>query len=124
MLTFVVECARAVPYAASPAIALEVRITSREPIKALLLRCQVRIDAPARAYAPDERARLGDLFGDASRPVRGLLWHNATIAVPPFESSTVVAFELPASYDFTAATAKYFHALEDGNVPLTLLFSG
>ncbi len=31
---------------------------------------------------------------------------------------------MPCSFDFNVAATKYFHALDDGDVPLTFLFSG
>ncbi len=44
--------------------------------------------------------------------------------VPPFSGSTVVDLPVPCSFDFNVAATKYFYALEDGEVPLCLLFSG
>ena len=31
---------------------------------------------------------------------------------------------IPLTYDFEVATAKYFHGLDEGEIPLLLLFSG
>jgi hypothetical protein len=49
---------------------------------------------------------------------------NTTIAVPAFTGSAVVDLQLPCSFDFNVATTKYFHALESGEIPLCILFSG
>jgi hypothetical protein len=35
-----------------------------------------------------------------------------------------VDLPVPCSFDFNVAATKYFHALDDGEAPLTLLFSG
>jgi hypothetical protein len=44
--------------------------------------------------------------------------------VPSFAGNTVVDLPVPCSFDFNVAATKYFHALDDGEVPLCLLFSG
>jgi hypothetical protein len=44
--------------------------------------------------------------------------------VPGFESRTEVDLPLGCTYDFEVASAKYFHALDEGEVPLVFLFSG
>ena len=53
-----------------------------------------------------------------------MLWTHASVVVPPFTGTTVVDLPVPCSFDFNVAATKYFHALEDGEVPLCLLFSG
>jgi len=129
-LTFAVEGAAVVPHAASPMLALTVRIENApldETIQATLLACQIRIDAPLRGYAPSERDRLRDLFGDTDqwhRSLRGLLWTHTTATVPPFRGTARVDLHLPCSADLSAGAAKYFYALESGQIPLTLQFSG
>ncbi len=44
--------------------------------------------------------------------------------VPPFKGSTVVDLPVPCTFDFNVAATKYFAALEEGDVPLNLMFSG
>jgi hypothetical protein len=44
--------------------------------------------------------------------------------VPGFEGATEVDLPLACTYDFEVAAAKYFHALDEGEIPLELLFSG
>ena len=56
--------------------------------------------------------------------MRSLLWSHTTLQVPPFSGRTVVDMPVPCTYDFEVVAAKYFHALEDGEVPLEFLFSG
>jgi hypothetical protein len=128
-LDFAVEGAEVVTFAVAPTLALKLRITDsgEEPVHAVMLDCQVRIEAPRRRYVPAERERLGDLFGDPSRwsqTLRSLLWTHASVNVPPFADSVLVDLRLPCTYDFNVQVTKYFDSLEDGEVPLTLLFSG
>src|SRR6201999_92493 len=58
------------------------------------------------------------------KTLASMLWAHATLVVPPFLGSTTVDLPVPCTYDFNIAAAKYFHGLEDGDVPLTFLFSG
>lgn len=69
---------------------------------AVLLRCQVQIEAPRRPYAPGEEGGLRDLFGDRERwgkTMKGLLWTQASLLVPGFTGSVVAPLELPCSSD-------------------------
>jgi hypothetical protein len=36
----------------------------------------------------------------------------------------LVDLELPCTFDFNVATTKYFHALQSGEIPLCILYSG
>ena len=56
--------------------------------------------------------------------MRSLLWTHTVLQVPRFSGSTVVDMPVTCTYDLEVAAAKYFHALEDGEVPLEFLFSG
>ena len=128
-LTFAVEGADVLRFAAAPTLAFRLRIESATDavIRSLALTTQVRIAVTQRSY--DERAqeRLVELFGEPSRwrdTLRSLLWTHSTLHVPPFTGSTVVEMPLTCTYDFDVAAAKYFHALGEGDVPLEFLFSG
>lgn len=129
-LQFQIEGAEGVAYAAAPMLALKLRITNHvanQPIHTLSLNCQVQIEPARRRYAPEEQEQLRDLFGEPerwSRTVRSLLWMNIGVAVPAFTGSTLVDLQLPCSFDFNVATTKYFHALETGEIPMCVLFSG
>ena len=129
-LSFQVEGAQAVPFSASPLLAFRLRIataTADEPIHTVALRCQVRIEVARRRYGAQEQAKLLDLFGEPERwgqTLRPMLWTHTSVVVPGFTGSTVVDLPVPCTYDFNVAAAKYFHALEGGEVPLCLLFSG
>jgi hypothetical protein len=128
-LNFTVQGAQAVPYAASPLLALQLQLTSTSDISihSVLLRCQIRIEVSRRGYTSDEQLGLYDLFGrpeEWGRSLRALLWTQANVSVPGFAGSTSVELPIHCTYDFDLATTKYFDALKSGDVPLCLLFSG
>jgi hypothetical protein len=129
-LHFQIEGAEAVAHAATPLIALKLRIANlpaTEAIHSLTLRCQVQIEPAKRRYLPQEQAKLLDLFGEPerwSRTVRPLLWMNTSVAVPGFTDNLLVNLEVPCTFDFNVAATKYFHALDAGEIPVCVMFSG
>jgi Family of unknown function (DUF6084) len=129
-LSFQVEGAEAVPFAASPMLAFKLRVANadaEESIQSVALRCQIQIEAARRKYNAGEQERLLDLFGEPerwSRTLRAMLWTHANVTVPPFQESTVVDLPVQCTFDFNVAAAKYFAGLEGGEVPLNLMFSG
>jgi hypothetical protein len=129
-LHFQIEGAEAVSHAATPLIALKLRITNfpaTETIHAITLRCQVQIEPAKRRYVPNEQEKLLDLFGTPerwARTVKPLLWMNTSVAVPRFTGERLVDLELPCTFDFNVAATKYFHALDSGDIPVTVMFSG
>jgi hypothetical protein len=112
------------------AIALQLEVSNRpvdEAIQGVTLRCQIQIEAPRRRYSEQEQRKLLDLFGEPERwgqTLRSMLWANIATTVPAFTGATTIALEAPRSLDLNEGATKYFDALEDGDVPLTLLFSG
>jgi hypothetical protein len=129
-LAFRVEGAAALPDATSPHVALSLRVSNRtasERVHGALLRCQVQIEPARRAHDEATGRRLRDLFGSPptwGRTMRALLWTTASVAVPAFDGDAVVEVALPCSTDFALATTVYLNAVEDGEIPLTLFFSG
>jgi hypothetical protein len=130
-LSFQIESAGMVPYAAAPMLAFRLQIRNAvadETIHTVALRCQIQIEANRRRYTPQEQQRLLDLFGEPDRwsqTLRGLLWTHANVVVPAFAgSSTVVDLQVPCTFDFNVAATKYFEGLTDGEIPLLLMFSG
>lgn len=129
-LHFQIEGAEAVAHAAAPLIALKLRITNlpaAETVHTLTLRCQVQIEPAKRRYVSQEQEKLLDLFGVPerwSRTVRPLLWMNTSVAVRGFTDNILVNLELPCTFDFNVAATKYFHALDSGDIPLCVMFSG
>jgi hypothetical protein len=121
--------ARAEPYAAAPILVLQVRISepAGEPVHAIALRCQIRVEPQRRRYSDREAERLHDLFGDRSRwadTVKPLQVATVQVMVPGFTGATEVDVPVPCTYDLEVASARYFAGLDDGTVPLLLLFSG
>ena len=128
-LDFTVERAEALAFAALPTVVLKLGITARGDVavRSLSLAVQVRIAATRRAYAPAEQERLLDIFGEPARwgqTLKSLLWTMTSVQVPGFRGQTLVDLAIPCTYDFEVVSAKYFDALQDGHVPLELLFSG
>jgi hypothetical protein len=129
-LSFRIEGAEALPYAAVPVIALKLHISNvpaEQAVHTIVLRCQVQIDPAKRRYSSPEQSRLHDLYGEPSRwaqTVKPLHWMNTSVTVPSFTGFSSVDLELACSFDFNVAATKYFHALEAGEVPLTVMFSG
>jgi hypothetical protein len=128
-LNFSIIGARADPYAASPALALRLRIreNSGAKVDAIALRGQIRLEVQRRRYASEESELLEELFGGPSRyaeTLKPMLWTHIAVMVPPFENETELELPIPCSYDFEVASHKYLASLKDGNIPLNLLFSG
>ncbi len=129
-LSFRVEQAEPVLFAAAPLLAFKLHVhnaVTTEPIHAIVLRCQIRIEPAQRSYRPEEQAGLRDLFGEPARwgqTLRGLLWTHCSLSVRAFTGDVVIDLPVPCTFDFNVAATKYFHALEEGVVPLRLLFSG
>jgi hypothetical protein len=121
---------RTEPYAAAPTLMCRLRATAGGPgvvVQALALRVQIRIEPQRRQYAPAEADRLFELFGDAPQwadSIKPLLWTHASTMVPSFDGQADIDLPIACTYDFDVASAKYFHALDRGEVPLLFLFNG
>ena len=48
----------------------------------------------------------------------------AAANVPAFTGSTTATLTIPCTLDLDVAATKYFHGLDDGDIPLLFLFSG
>lgn len=130
-MNLVFDCigARHEPYAASPTLVLRLRITELDgaDVQAIALRCQIRILPIRRGYSGPEEARLGDLFGPRERwpeTLRPLQFATVALIVPRFTGATEIDLPVACTYDLEVAASRYFDALEDGEIPLLLLFSG
>lgn len=130
-LDFQIAGVEPLKHAASPMLDFRLLIRQRaQPvaIQSVALQCQLRIDTRKRRYRPDEQERLSDLFGETSRwseTLNYMLWTHAAVIVPPFAGqTTAVSLPVPCTFDFNVAATKYFAGLEEGEVPLELLFSG
>jgi hypothetical protein len=129
-LSFQIEGAEAVPFAAAPMLAFKLRLINTpagEAIHTLVLRAQIQIEVARRHYSPEEQAQLLDLFGEPDRwgqTLRSMLWTHASVVVPGFKQQVVADLLVPCTFDFNVAATKYFHGLKDGDLPLLFLFSG
>jgi hypothetical protein len=128
-LHFAIEGAEVLAYAAAPSLAFKLRVENRggEPVRSVLLRTQIQIVPARRGYSPDEQAALYELFGRPAHwgtSLKTMLWANTVELLPGFSGSTLVDLPVACTYDFEVASAKYFHGVEDGEVPLEFLFSG
>ena len=129
-LSYAVEGVQPQLYAAAPALSFKLRIVCSDPtqtIQNVLLQCQIQIESTRRRYTRQEQERLVDLFGEPERwseTLRPMLWTHASVMVPPFHGETFAEMHVPCTFDFNVAATKYFHGLDDGDVPLVLLFSG
>jgi Family of unknown function (DUF6084) len=129
-LAFRVQGAKTVYPAVAPTIALHIEISNKPPdeaIQTVILNCQIQIEATRRSYARAEQDKLRDLFAEPERwgqTLRPLLWTNLTTNVPGFTGSVGINLAIPCTFDLDVTAAKFFHAVESGIVPITLLFSG
>jgi len=128
-LTFEIVDASPERFAATPTIVLRLRITGPvdTAVHAIALRVQIRIEPQRRRYEHEEAERLYELFGDTTRwgdSLRPFQWTQVATVVGGFVGRTDVDLPITCTYDLEVAAAKYFHALEDGDIPLLLLFSG
>ena len=125
------ECLDAVAdrYAASPTVVLKLRATESTGarVHAAALRCQVRVEPLRRSYSDSEADKVVDLFGNRGRwgtTMQPLQLAFLSQVLPGFAGECEFDLVLPLSYDIDVAAHKYLAALEDGLVPLILLFSG
>jgi hypothetical protein len=117
------------PYAAAPTLLLRLRLGTpeAEPVHAMVLKAQIRIEPQRRRYSPEEEARLVELFGESGQwgeSLRPFLWTHVSTTVAEFTGTTEIDLAVPCTYDFEVAAAKYLHSLGDGEIPLVLLFNG
>jgi hypothetical protein len=128
-LRFSIGEPRVEPSAVTPTLLFPLRVkeTTGAQVHAIALRCQIRIEARQRTYAPREQARLADLFGAPARwseTLRSLVWTHLSLMVPAFRDGIEVPLPVACTYDLEVAGARYFQALEEGEVLLLFLFSG
>jgi hypothetical protein len=127
-LTLTVTGAHPEPSALAPTLVFRLRVVADgRPVHAGVLRCQVRVEPQRRSYEPDEEERLLDVFGEPGRwgtTLRPFLLAHAQTVLPRFTGVAEVDLPVICSYDLEVAGGKYLHALDGGEVPLVLLFSG
>lgn len=129
-LRFEVESVGSMVESATPVLVFRLRLVnapSEEQIHSISLNAQLHIQPGRRHYAPGEQSAMFDLFGEPARwgkTLRPLFWTTASTAVPGFAGSTAVELRVPCTFDFNVAATKYFHGVQEGEIPVALLFSG
>lgn len=117
-------------HAVAPLLRFALCVSSRSPDCAVLnimLGTQICIEPTRRRYAAPEQERLSDLFGEPERwgkSLHSFLWTHSSLLVPAFDRECTIDLPVACSYDFNIAATKYFHGVEDGDIPLSFLFSG
>jgi hypothetical protein len=129
-LSFQIEKAEPQRFTVAPTLLFKLRIgnaVAGEIIHSVALRCQIHLEVARRQYSAEDQKQLRDLFGEPERwgqTLKTMLWTHASVVAPAFQDSAVVDLPVPCTFDFNIAATKYFHGLEDGDVPLAFLFSG
>jgi hypothetical protein len=128
-LHFAVESADHDPHAMGPTLRLRIRVgdTTGTTVHTIALRAQVRIEPRKRRYSETEQGRLVELFGEPgewARSCNPMQLATVSTLVGTFTGDTAVDIEVPLTYDVEIASTRYFRGLDDGEVPLILLFSG
>lgn len=114
----------------APLLHFKLEISNQPPeetIQSVMLQAQIQIHPTLRAYQPDEKEKLSELFGTPDRwgqTLRARLWTHANVNVRQFSGRTEAILSVPCTFDLNVSATKYFYALEEGEVPLLFLFSG
>jgi hypothetical protein len=126
-LEFSVKGLSMLPFAATPQLVIDLKITADQRVHSMMLHGQLRVDVSERDYDDATLERLQDAFGLPDcwgHMLHTLQWTQLHCVVPSFEGSTRVELMLPCTYDFGLAITKYFDALEDGDIPMTMTCTG
>ncbi len=128
-LTFSCLGARTERYSLNPSLVFRVRIgqDGGAGVHAVTLTTQIRVDPRRRQYSDAEAGRLLDLFGERSRwadTMQPLQFATVATMVPGFRDATEIDVTVPCTTDLEVAAGRYFGALDDGEAPMLLLFSG
>jgi hypothetical protein len=126
---FAITGAAHLAYAATPTMVFTA--TASDPtgheIQSIALTAQVMIEPARRGYTPQTRERLAELFGPPANwtpSTQGLSWTRVSTVIAAFTGAATFTLEVACTYDLEVATAKYFQALDDGEVPLSFHFNG
>jgi len=129
-LDFKILGVKAAHHGIVPLLHFKLEITNQPPeetVQSVMLQAQIQIHPTLRAYEPEEKEKLGELFGTPDRwgqTLRARLWTHASVNVRSFNQRTEENLAVPCTFDLNVAATKYFYALETGEVPLLFLFSG
>jgi hypothetical protein len=113
-----------------PLLQFQLEVTNTpasELIQSAMVQAQIQFQCPQRAYRNGEKEKLVELFGTPDfwgQTLRNRLWAHAATTLRSFSEKTTAVLPVPCTFDLNVSAAKYFYALEDGDVPLLFLFSG
>jgi hypothetical protein len=127
--TFSVLDVEPVPHTATPTLRFHLHVEDPlgRAIHTIVLSTQINIDPARRAYDPETRERLVELFGTPERwasTTQVFRWAHVDVLVKGFTGATSFALDVPCTYDLEVAASKYFYSLSGGEVPLSFLFNG
>ena len=128
-LRFGVTGVSAIRHAAVPTLSftLDVEDASGREVFTAALTIQIQIEPVKRSYEPEERERLAELFGEPHRwatSAQRMLWTTESVLLPAFKGSASVEVPVLCNYDLELAATKYFHSVEEGEIPLSFHFNG
>lgn len=117
------------PFAAQPTLRFELSVfePTDRPIYAIALKAQIMFDPARRDYDAPTREKLFEIFGAPERwpsTTRSFLWCHSTAMVNSFTGATTFGLEVPCTSDLEVVAARYVSALPDGDIPLTMHFTG
>jgi len=117
------------PFAAQPTLRFEMSVyePTNRPIYAISIKAQINFDPARREYDAATREDLVELFGIPERwpsTTRSFLWCHASTVVHSFTGATTFGLEVPCTSDLEVTAARYVSALPDGEVPITMHFTG
>ena len=126
---FEVLGAEPVERAAAPTLRFRLRATdeSGRRVFTIALSVLITLEPSKRAYDPDSRDRLVELFGEPERwaaTTSSIRWAQVDSLVPGFEGATEFDLPIACSYDLELAASKYLYGLADGDAPLRFHFNG
>jgi hypothetical protein len=114
----------------TPLLNFQLEVTNAveaEVIHSVALQVQIQISALQRSYTAVEKEKLVDLFGTPDRwgqTLSSRLWTIAGTTVRSFSGKTTAILPVQCTFDLNVVAAKYFYAMDSGDVPLLFLFSG
>jgi hypothetical protein len=128
-VTFEVLGAAHEPFAAQPTLRFEMGVSepSGRDIYAISVSAQINFDPARRQYDAATRESLFEIFGAPERwpsTTRSFLWTHASTIVHSFNDAITFGLEVPCTADLEVVAARYVAALPDGEVPLTMHFTG
>jgi hypothetical protein len=128
-VTFEVLGAAHEPFAAQPTLRFELSVfePTERPIYAISVTAQINFDPARRDYDAQTKQDLYEIFGAAERwpsTTRSFLWCHASAMVHSFTGATTFGLEVPCTADLEMVASRYISALPDGDVPLTMHFTG